>query len=1313
MECNLYTHAQRFEKWHKSQHLTVEEPAKIRVLRLHKLPMPPQSDAWITIEVSIEASNERLLEGLDVWLRLGLISDAEVRRLCCQHLCCTVPVPRQSVVAETTTEAALALSSRRSHEPSTRRPLVPVVASRIAQVLQSLMAEFSLMWLLLLGVFMVVVSSGILAVSQWRQFPSEGQYLILLGYTLAFWVVSAWTGKQENLRLTARMLKTATLLIIPVNFWMIDGLKLWKSGVGWAIAVLAALVLTAITIRLLKISTVTTNTSINARQKLLTLINSVGLSWLHWGWGWASFPITATYIGTVGTALSLFYQYQSHETPPSQTLSRGQFSLGTITIASATLLLLARAIFVTEVPVPQLGLALGICGWLFCWLSRQNPKARRMSDQPLVIFGVLLLLVGWLVSVTAETPWQAVAVSGLGLWLLVSRLRRRLQVQDLTAIFLVGLQLVWLVWRLLPVEFRQNLIVVCIQLAGTTFMPWALVGVAVFPYLVLTLLLAARLRRWQQLALANHAELLALLLGLVLTSLSLANPLVRSLNLLLSSLTLAVVTRKHPAWAAALIYATHVTGLAALTSGIDLILPNLGNRAWTGILLGMMVAEWLFSVGSNWQLWRRSAWHIGLGLAAISYSLLLREALATSDASVWSLIGLTIPVTLTAIANHPQFLQRHLASWLSVLGFFFIQPLTFDSAVPRLTSLGIATILMLLNTQQLQYVLQAVLTVGFGLAFSGAAIWQVFSKDLSIDLFVNILVLAALALWLLRQELSKRNTTLLIIYTQATDGWATSIASLSLLLLTIYDLYLYTASAKASGGLLLAATLITVAIGYRTWQQSSNLGFYGTGWGMDVLVAGAVTLTPQPLVSLAIANLALGLTSQLAGDWWNRRFEHNYRFSWHVIPLIYAGLGFLFQHRVFTASTGLFTLGAAFIGMGIGRRCNSFKFLTYFSLLGVSVAAYELLVYQLLQVQGGSIANGLVLLAGLGTVIAISERWLTRWLSYLRLTNSELHVIAHLHWVSSSGLVGLALLSSPTFSGVLVIAVLGLYALFQARYTQSESNSSLEAWTYAGIIEAVGAISFLLDLVYPDSKWLIAWSAAITCVFAYGMYTLPWDAWGWLVRPWRRSAYVLPGLFIYLSIGQIAIQSLLIVAAFYAWLARTGKVRLSYISIILADWAIVRLFGIYKLSEPLWYATLLGGSLLYMAQVDPGLQTSTEKEKRHLLRCLATGLICLTAVYQSEASMLLGLLTVGFSIGFILSGLALRIRAFLYVGTVTFIIQVLRQIWFFINDYSFLLWAMGIVLGIAFIWVAANFESRREQTLSMLQGWVTELDDWD
>ena len=60
-----------------------------------------------------------------------------------------------------------------------------------------------------------------------------------------------------------------------------------------------------------------------------------------------------------------------------------------------------------------------------------------MSNQPVVIAGSILLLVGWYVSVTAQTPWQAIAVSGMGLWLLIARLRLWWKIRDLTAIFLL------------------------------------------------------------------------------------------------------------------------------------------------------------------------------------------------------------------------------------------------------------------------------------------------------------------------------------------------------------------------------------------------------------------------------------------------------------------------------------------------------------------------------------------------------------------------------------------------------------------------------------------------------------------------------------------------------------------------------------------------------------------------------------------------------------------------------------------------------------------------------------------------------------
>jgi hypothetical protein len=395
------------------------------------------------------------------------------------------------------------------------------------------MTEISVIWLLFLGVFMVVVSSGVLAASQWRNFPPTGQYGILFAYTLAFWAVSLWTAKQPHLQLTTRMLQTATLLIIPVNFWMMDGFKLWQQPGGWAIAAIAALVLTALLLQLLGLRRLGLRQSAIASSRLL-LLDSIALSWLHWGWGWPGFPLIATYLGTVGTAFVLLQQDQASATtttravpearsPDSEAVSSptpGQAWLAPsiIAVAASALLLIARAVLVAQVPVHQLGLAVGICGWLLCWLARQNPGRALW-----VPAGAALLLIGWLATVAVAPPWQAIAISGLGLWLLSDRLRQLHQVVPLTAAFLVGLQAYWLLWRLIPVGNRQAVLSWGEQVAGASFTAASLAGVGFFPYLALMLVVAQYWRQRQQPRLADWSEFLALGLGIALRGLQINN----------------------------------------------------------------------------------------------------------------------------------------------------------------------------------------------------------------------------------------------------------------------------------------------------------------------------------------------------------------------------------------------------------------------------------------------------------------------------------------------------------------------------------------------------------------------------------------------------------------------------------------------------------------------------------------------------------------------------------------------------------------------------------------------------------------------
>ena len=246
---------------------------------------------------------------------------------------------------------------------------------------------------------------------------------------------------------------------------------------------------------------------------------------------------------------------------------------------------------------------------------------------------------------------------------------------------------------------------------------------------------------------------------------------------------------------------------------------------------------------------------------------------------------------------------------------------------------------------------------------------------------------------------------------------------------------------------------------------------------------------------------------------------------------------------------------------------------------------------------------------------------------------------------------------------------------------------------------------------------MLTWAGVITCAVSLAVYKLPWDRWGWPRRPFSLLSIWLPILTIGTTILEVKIPGLLIVSAFYAWIAKAySRIRISYLAVFLLDWAILDYLNSQSLLTGLWFAIIAGLSVLYVVQVDPYFQEVQRRQERHVLRVLASASIALTALYQAEISepmLVFAGLTLILSIGFIFAGLILKVRAFLYVGTVTFVVQIVRVLWIFISTYSLLLWAVGIVLGLAFIWIAATFESRRSQVTTLLNSWTSALDTWD
>ena len=897
--------------------------------------------------------------------------------------------------------------------------------------------------------------------------------------------------------------------------------------------------------------------------------------------------------------------------------------------------------------------------------------------------------------------------------------------------------------------------------------------------------------------------MLALVYGLLLTWIGTFSPFAQMLNLLLSGGTLLILERQRvriPEPQTGLIYLTHITGLAAIASAIHYYFPNLTFTTWLGIMMMAMLLEWtavvyigyrrsqsaraqaagtsISSPFSTIKTWADSSWHIGLCLAGLSYFMLsrwsnpeLRNGLEIS--SDWSILWLITPVTLTGLGSCRYLSQSRLATDLSIVALVLVQLLTFSSPSTLSIGLGVATILMLVNMRQHESLGSGILTIGFGLSFIAALLWLFQENDAiasQVTFYTNgaslsVLILSLIGHWLrYRRDRAPSNLNLPLnqIYAQSLDFWAIPISVAILMIQTLviiltWDMAPVISSqmpSSASDWLDLAFTqtlfstvVIAVAMFYRIWQSPTGWTAGWTtwiaAWSIELLMLRGVVMASGTLTHAGIANLALGLATQLGGDWLHmRRGMRRYPTSWHVLPLTYGILGWLFSLSTFSTESGLYSLAAVLICIGVGRReaesNPGFKALINLSLVGITFSAYQILIYQLSQSRGGSLGDGLVLMGSLSAAIAIVYKIGTVWLTpYLKLSTPEIASFSHFHWFAGTGLLLIAAVFQPSQTGgwlcCIVLVVLAIYAAWQGRDSDQSLAPTLaqtpdrqlnlsvaqgEAWVYLAVVTGLGSLTFLFYFAFPESRIIVAiirpYAAAIACILAYGLFALPWREWGWAARPWQRSAVCLPMAMVVLTTSTIAVPSLLIVATFYAAIARLNDaIRLTYLSVVLSNWALFRFYHYQNLTHSLWYVLALGMSALYILQVEPSLRSPEARETRHTFRLFAAGSIGLTALLHSPSDLSMSLVAAAIGIVFVLAGLAVHVRAYLFVGTLTFVSVVLIQVWSAIAQYSFLIWAILIGAGIAIILFVANFEARRDRMLSLWQGLVSELSHWE
>ena len=1306
--------------------------------------------------INIDKNHPQILEGLDIWLRLGLISNDEVKQLCQKYL--STPLPQPQIVKK----EKLITNTKTTQKQIDLQPTIPNTSTAkspnlITQLLQSLMAELSLRWLLFLGLFLVVVSSGLLAASQWQKFPPSAQYLVLLAYTLCFGTATVWTRKTKKLQLTSQTLRLVTLLLVPVNFWAIDGLGLWNNIGEYLIVVFASFFLTTIVIYFYK------KPNVSIKWISIAPLNLLGLSYLHYGWRVSGFPILAIYLSVIGTAIASIFHNQSQkitETIEIENKTNTRDPLTGIAIVIYTLLiLLTRAIFIANVDITKLGLALGIIGWILLKNNTLNQIKGKLFVQNWI--GISLLLLGWLVSLDAQ-PWQALIINIISLLLLAENLQKSWRPIQLSAIFLIGLQTTRLGWRLILITTGQNLVETTTQIFNTQNSPQSLLSLAWFPYLILMVWVTNWIYHRQQINLSKFSEKICLGFGVFLNILSWQNPLTIFLNLLASTITLTIFITRRQATRINLIYLTHITGLLSIFSGINYFLPDLSLTTWAIILLIMMVSEWgIFILQTKITAETRivtpkssisllscfclSAWHLGLVLAVISYILWLSNLENFSPnicttincqlSAKWGIIWLITPLALTTISSK-IISFRKIAAKLSVAALIMLQSLTLWQPETRLIGLGLAIILMLINTKNILTQTAANITVGFVLTFITICLWSgaLGLPPISGVEWLLILSLYLVSLWLLYSRIIQLSGKLFNIYPQALDGWTIILCCLELIILTIHSLGIYWKIINPSIIVIISATLTLFAIGYRglikqkaensslTFSLNnfvqSNATIYSFSWALELLTVEILGSVNKSIISLAIANLALGLFVQILGDWLQRKVGiNNLSKSWQIIPLLYGILGALLRVTIFNNWTGLTSLALSFILIGVGKRQPQLKPILYLGILGISISAAELLSYQIFTL---SLGEKLVAYASLGTTITYSYRLLSPWLlDYLKLTAIEIKNIANIHWAISSLilllLAGYNLKSNPIL-GLTTAILLSRYAIMQGK--NNPNLQQAETWIYLGVIEGYAVTIYIINLL-SITEILLSWLGAIAAIISYFIYLLPWENWGWTQKPWRRISLIIPIITIVITNLRLDYTppwfwylSILITAGFYIVISKVNQqIQLTYISVGLINYGLVIWLNNLGASiQTLLYITPIGLSLLYVAKVDPYLKLPKNKNIRHNLQILGSGIICFVALLENQWT---GLLSGIISIVVIFAGLGLRTRAFLYVGTITLIINVFNQLIVLNSLYSFFKWVISLIVGIAFIWIAASFETRREQINNLLQNWIEELEKWE
>jgi len=1268
------------------------------------------------IKFTVNSDHPNILAGLDSLLALGLVNDEFVRNIGQSHF--SSKLPDEIVISETFDAIP---------KPKKQKVVTPKVPA-VPTVWQRFLDELSVRWLLFLGVFLVVLSSGVLVASQWENFPVVGQYLVLWSYTVIFGLVGFWAGGQKELKLTAQTLQAVAILLVPLNFWAVDEFNIWKSIPQSAVAIAAIFALPW-------------GVGIFAKGKDWSkpiFSGFFALSLCHWGWGNIFNPVIGVYLG-IGVVIVILWglplvakRSRPQKVPENIGLEFVLFGLG---------LLLFRAIAIENIPVGQLGLGLGLLGWLLTeleWdrMARLNsPQSKEAIAHPWETGGAILMLWGWLVTVESY-EWQVIGVSALAAIWLAQRLRRTWQVADLVALFVVGLQGGILIRNVIPTGFKASVTTAAVEFSQAQDFPYSVYSVTLLPYLLIWAIAAIWFYRAGKKDLARAAEYLLLSLGIILAGLSFPNPTWRALNFSISAgIWFYFSEYSRPHLRRNYLYLSHGMGLLALAGIVEWIFPTLSRLTWGNLCLLVSLLEWGFCLltvaGDRRKIWQKSSWRFGFGLAMVSLALFCLALLP--QAPLLRLPWVISPCVATAIATRKKQSWRRQAVLISAFGLTVL-PLCGTAAITKdiiftwqansqfdilflQICLAIAVGLMFANVRLMPTRRLIHLHLMFGTAFAASLIAQRVTHW-------EWLIMGSIAsgiFWGLATILQRRRRSLGRLYRQACHQWGLVLGGLVALFLVQHYLELWNSfgvrplypEVVVSSGIL----LIVILINY--WHNPKTEAFVIGGIALEAGLAESVFLQGEYPLAIASGNLAL------AALFWvmKRTIPRLQNISfWQSYPILFTILGFSWRFGSFNAFTGLWMFIAGCLIFAISSDYNN-RFLRFLGFTSITWGVYETVIYQMSQATGNNIGNALTVFAFVGIILALIYRSVV-WFQTSRnqekfatIPLKEILIAGHLHWAIAAGFKLLTLpylLPEPPSFRIMAIAVnicLAFYAFIQANnQTQDATSKWSDWWIYVGALELV-TTGIQARWMWTQLETIDPFRVLLVSLLALMIFQLPWTNMGWQQAPWHRVGVAMPALCIAMTASSdVSYLSLFSITCVYLRIAQIQKnVRWGYLSLIFGNWLIGKVLFAFDLIQPLSYALQIGLSILLIAQIDPDFADRKKRKLRHYLRLLGSSIICVIALINYQQ---FGITPAIISFAFIFLGLGLQIRAFLYNGTVILILTGIYQLIILIDTYSFSKWVVGLVAGIILISVAANFEKRRLQIMTVLKHWVQELEQW-